>query len=242
MLIAIEGIDGAGKTHIAGRLARALSELGHPARALNKSDITFGDNFADSRLSLLKEVIWPQQGEPKQDLLGTYFYLHLLAAWFSAIGRMLKGSRTISVMDGSQYRVIAKAHRRAGLSLDVLRGYFAAAAEPDLVVLLSIDPKLSWTRRAQFKETELGRWDGLAGDPRSAYCAYQDSIQVLLMQMAEADGWMVVPQDETTRDTDVVDAILRHLRLETDWPGSGVTTVPQQPLPADQPELTPAAT
>jgi thymidylate kinase len=241
MLIAIEGIDGAGKTHIAGLLAAALSELGHPAQALNKSDISFGDSFADSRLGLLREAIWPSRGEPKQDLLGTHFYLHLLAAWFSAIGRLLKGSRTISVMDGSQYRVIAKAHRRAGLSLDVLHGYFASAAEPDLVVLLAIDPKLSWTRRAQFKETELGRWDGLSGDPKRAYCAYQDSIQVLLMEMADARAWMVVLQDETTRDTAVVDAILQHLGIDAEQPSSRLTTAPQQPLPADQPALTPAA-
>jgi len=90
MLIAIEGIDGAGKTYIARKLARHLNDRGYNGRYLNKSDIKFGDDFADGRLRLLKETIWPEHGEPKQDLLGTHFYLFLLASWFSAMGQVLR--------------------------------------------------------------------------------------------------------------------------------------------------------
>lgn len=215
MLVAIEGIDGAGKTHIARKLAPYLNDRGYDARYLNKSDISLGDDFADSRLGLLREIIWPERGEPAQDLLGTHFYLFLLASWFSAVGQVLHREQSsgdrVTVMDGSHYRVVAKAHCRARIDLTQLFRLFAQAAEPDLVVLLEIDPHVSWRRRTAFKETEIGRWDGYCGDPREAYCAYQSAIQQLLLHMARERGWLVVRQDETTRDTDIVDCIVHHV-------------------------------
>jgi thymidylate kinase len=218
MLIAIEGIDGAGKTHIARKLAHNLNDRGRLARYLNKSDIAFGDAFTDSRLRLLKEIIWPEQGEPKHDLLGTHFYLFLLASWFSAVGQALRreprSGNHITVMDGSHFRVVAKAHCRAQIDPAELLGYFAQAAEPDLVVLLQIDPRLSWQRRTAFKETEMGRWDGYRGDPHEAYCTYQSTIQQLLRQMASERGWLVIPQDETTRDSDIVERIFAHIATQ----------------------------
>jgi thymidylate kinase len=220
MLIAIEGIDGAGKTHIARKLAHNLRDGGYLARYLNKSDIEFGDAFTDSRLRLLKEIIWPEQGEPKIDLLGTHFYLFLLASWFSAVGQLLRreprSGNLITVMDGSQFRVVAKAHCRAKIDRAQLLDYFDRAAEPDLVVLLEIEPHVSWHRRTVFKETEMGRWDGYRGDPRDAYCAYQTKIQNVLQEMACERGWLVVPQNEDTRDTDVVDCILQHIAAQHD--------------------------
>lgn len=215
MLIAIEGIDGAGKTHIARLLAEKLGRLGCPSCYLNKSDIAFGDEFADDRLHLLREILWPAGGEPSQDLLGTHFYLFMLAGWFSALNQTLRRQRaaaeTITIMDGSHYRVIAKAHRRAGIPRDRLTEYFTSAAEPDLVVFLEIDPDVAWGRRATFKETEMGRWDGHRGNPRDNYCAYQSSIQTELSQFADERDWLTIRQDQDTVDTNVVDRILRHI-------------------------------
>lgn len=213
MLLAIEGIDGAGKTHIARELAYELSERGHLARYLNKSDISFGDSFTDSRLRLLRDILWPQQGEPRIDLLGTHFYLFLLASWFSALGQLLRREKGnhITVLDGSHFRVIAKAYCRARIDPVQLLRYFNHAAEPDLVVLLEIDPRISWHRRSEFKETEIGRWDGYRGDPREAYCAYQSKIQQFLAEMARDRGWLVIRQEETTRDSEIVERIVQSI-------------------------------
>lgn len=226
MLLAIEGIDGAGKTHIARKLAYELNERDYLARYLNKSDIAFGDPFTDSRLRLLREILWPQQGEPKIDLLGTHFYLFLLASWFSALGQFLRREvgKHINVLDGSHFRVVAKAHCRARIEPAQLLRYFTQAAEPDLVVLLQVDPRLSWHRREAFKETEIGRWDGYRGDPREAYCAYQSEIQLFLTEMARERDWLIVRQTETTRDTDIVERIIQYitpkLAVEADRPVS----------------------
>jgi thymidylate kinase len=233
MLIAIEGIDGAGKTHIARKLARHLNDRGYNGRYLNKSDIKFGDDFADGRLRLLKETIWPEHGEPKQDLLGTHFYLFLLASWFSAMGQVLRrdplSGERITVMDGSHHRVVAKAHCRARIELTQLFGYFAQAPEPDLVVLLEIDPQVSWYRRTVFKETEIGRWDGYGGDAREAYCAYQSTIQQLLHRMARERGWLVIPQGEVPRDTDIVERIFHQIANTTGRGGQPVKDLLAEP-------------
>lgn len=216
MLIAIEGIDGAGKTHISRKLARALTASGRRAVYVDKKDLSFGDRFADGRLALLKEALWPSSGEPRQDLLGTRFYLHLLAAWFAAAGQYFRrqatrDSDTLHVMDGSYFRVIAKAHLRSRIEIAALRGFFTEAAEPDLVVLLDLEPHMAWARRSAFKETEIGRWDGFTGDPQEAFCAYQQQVRQILRALGEQKGWMVVDQSTMHNDTEIVDHIIAHI-------------------------------
>ncbi|MEQ8451794.1 MAG: hypothetical protein RIB97_19170 [Nitratireductor sp.] len=216
MLIAIEGIDGAGKTHISRKLARALSASGRRAVYVDKKDLSFGDGFADGRLALLKEALWPSRGEPGQDLLGTRFYLHLLAAWFAAAGQYFRrqaarDSGALHVMDGSYFRVIAKAHLRSGIAIEELRGFFTDAAEPDLVVLLDLEPRVAWARRSSFRETEIGRWDGFAGDPQDAFCAYQQKVRQILRRLGEQQGWVVVDQGRLHDDADIVGHIVPHV-------------------------------
>ncbi len=53
-------------------------------------------------------------------------------------------------MDRSYFRVMAKAHLRIGLDLPWLHSLFAGALQPDLIILLDIDPALAWQRRSDF--------------------------------------------------------------------------------------------
>nr|WP_246188685.1 hypothetical protein [Nitratireductor arenosus] len=219
VLIAIEGIDGAGKTHISRKLARALAERGRRAVYVDKKDISFGDGFADGRLALIKEALWPIRGEPGQDLLGTRFYLHLLAAWFAATGRYFehqaaRNTDTLHVTDGSYYRVIAKAHLRSGMEIEHLRGFFTEAAEPDLVVLLDLEPRAAWARRSAFKETEIGRWDGFTGDPQEAFCAYQQQVRRVLRALCEKQNWVLIDQSVMHNDAEIVDHIMTQVERE----------------------------
>ncbi len=224
MLIAIEGIDGAGKTHISRKLAHALAESGRRAVYVDKKDLSFGERFADSRLALIKEALWPTRGEPGQDLLGTRFYLHLLAAWFAAAGRYFaqraaQDADSLYVMDGSYFRVIAKAHLRSGIAIEELRGFFVDAAEPDLVVLLDLEPRVAWARRSSFRETEIGRWDGFAGDPQEAFCAYQQQVRQILRTLGEQHDWVIVDQNTMHDDADIVGYIVTH--VERIWRARG---------------------
>jgi thymidylate kinase len=195
MLIAIEGIDGAGKTSTARLLEQRLAARGLRVHILDRDAIRTGDAFIDSRLDGLRTILWPSQPEPASDPLGTHFYLFLLAAWFSALGNIapsLLSGHDVVVMDRSWFRVVAKAHVRSGLDVDWLMSLFAAALTPDLVVLLDVDPTIAWGRRAAFKATELGRWDGFSSDAGDSFRRYQGAIRATLRRLAQGRDWLVV--------------------------------------------------
>jgi thymidylate kinase len=212
VIVALEGIDGAGKTVVGELLMRRLVAKGVRTEHFDKHRFEFGAGWVNDRMRQLRAIIWPAEREPDQDRLGTHFYLFLLAAWFCGLRQVITPDRSktydVVIMDGSYYRVIAKAHRRYDLPIPWLLSLFSNALEPDCIVLLDLDPTLAWTRRAAFKATELGRWDGvLANDPRQAFCQYQSDIRQTLRQLAHDRGWLVVDQSTTTAPADVASII-----------------------------------
>jgi thymidylate kinase len=195
MIVAIEGIDGAGKSHVCKLLVNQLEARGVSGRLLERNSVKLDDEFSDRLLSNLRSIIWPGDPEPQSDPLGTHFYLYLLAAWFVALKKYVSlMPRGVHVMDGSYFRVVAKAHLRGGLDINWLQSLFAASLQPDLVLLLDVDPAVAWKRRPSFKATELGRWDGFGTDPEEAFCMYQNAIRKVLLHFAAERGWVVISQ------------------------------------------------
>lgn len=208
MIVAIEGIDGSGKSLLARLLAERLGARGHEATLIEKHSLALPADFAGRRMAELRAILWPDEPEPSADALGTEFYLFLLAGWFAGLDRMIGASRERQVLiaDGSHYRVIAKAHLRGGFDIGWLESLFARAPRPDLVLLLDIDPASAWRRRALFKATEIGRWDGQASAPEAAFRAYQGRVRELLLAFAGRHGWPVIAQDAATCPEAAADA------------------------------------
>jgi thymidylate kinase len=218
MIVAVEGIDGSGKSLLARLLVERLRTDGLDADLFDKHEIDLGADFAGRRMAELRALLWPAESEPAEDRLGTHFYLFLLAAWFAGLrGFPAAGAGDpdrVTVADGSFHRVIAKAHLRAGLDFGWLDSLFDRAWRPDLVILLDVEPALAWHRRPAFKQTEIGRWDGAAGDPKAAFAAYQGRVRALLLDFAGRLGWPVIRQNEATRPEDSAGrahAIVRNL-------------------------------
>lgn len=209
LLVAIEGIDGAGKTHVARVLAERLRARGLRVLILDKHEARFGNTFADRRLELLREAIWPREPEPDEDVLGTHFFLFLLAAWFAGLKRLVASAASCDVLvtDGTYFRVVAKAHVRAGFDLAWLLSLFDDALLPDCIALLDLDPAQAWTRRPSFKATEVGRWDGFAAEPEQAFRDYQGKVRGVLLSLAAARGWAVVRQTASSGAEDVCSAV-----------------------------------
>lgn len=200
-VVAVEGIDGAGKSHLCGLLADRLRRRGLHVRVFDKHAAALGADFAGRRMAELRAILWPSEAEPAQDPLGTHFYLHLLASWFHGLGRLTRDASQdcdVLLTDGSFHRVIAKAHARANLDLGWLSSLFEHALQPDRVLLLDIDPILAWGRRTAFKPTEIGRWDGEVDDARSSFCAYQAKIRAVLLDFAAQKGWTTLHQESET--------------------------------------------
>ena len=199
-MIALEGIDGAGKTAVARALAQRLRADGVRAEYRTRSQATVSDPRAQSELDRLRGLIWRSKAdEPPRDLLGTHYSLFLISAWFSAVERevlpALRERDIVAVFDGWYYRTVAKAAVRGGLDVAWLSSLFDHVAEPDRVVMLDTAPVVAWRRRGDFKASELGRWDGFEGSEFEAYCAYQTRIRAQLLRFAASLGWLVVEPD-----------------------------------------------
>jgi thymidylate kinase len=206
MLIAIKGIDGAGKTSSGRMLVERLAARGLSAAMLERDSLATGDAFVDSRVDGLRALLWPNEPEPATDPFGTHFYLFLQAAWFAAVASAaapLLDAHDVVVTDRSQFRVVAKAHVRGGLAIDWLLSLFRAALAPDLVVLLDVAPEIAWRRRTSFKTTEIGRWDGFAADAEESFRRYQGAIRATLRRLADGRDWAVL----TPAATDTPEAL-----------------------------------
>lgn len=135
MLIAIEGIDGAGKTTIANFLAEELRKMGYDVVVFKEpSNSEYGKKikFADKRLSLEEEL----------DL----FLKDRIEDVKNNITPALKDGKIV-IMDRYYYSNAAYQSARGGLNaLDILKMNEKIAPKPDLVLLLDLDVEVALKR------------------------------------------------------------------------------------------------
>ncbi|MDE0427593.1 MAG: hypothetical protein OXN25_22290 [Candidatus Poribacteria bacterium] len=204
MLLTFEGIDGSGKTTISRMVYEKLKYRIPQIQYHEKSSTDFDHPYIRDQVSKLREVLWPPNlGEQKHNVFGDYYWLFLMAAWFSIQSVRLKSDRSqrnLILFDSWYYRFVAKFINK-GFDKEWLFSIFDATDEPDLVVMLDIDPQLAWKRRSKFKNIEMGKWDGFSGDDFESYCKYQAQIRQTLLQFAKERRWFVVYHtDGTTAD------------------------------------------
>ncbi|MDI9646552.1 MAG: dTMP kinase [Archaeoglobales archaeon] len=135
MLIAIEGIDGAGKTTIANFLAEELRKMGYDVVVFKEpSNSVYGKKikFADKRLSLEEEM----------DL----FLKDRIEDVKNNIIPALKDGKIV-IMDRYYYSNAAYQSARGRLNaLDILKMNEKIAPKPDLVLLLDLDVEVALKR------------------------------------------------------------------------------------------------
>lgn len=211
----MEGIDGSGKSTVARLVARELA----PYRAVfvDKKDIGPADPGTEARAGRLRELIWSSP-EKQGDTYGAAHWILLIASWYAGLARLrpdLTDPDTLAVTDGWYYRNIAKTLVRERLDAHWVESLFAPVPEPALTVLLDVAPEVAWARRHDFKDTEIGRWDGFTGPPRESYRAYQSVVREELLRMAKDRDWLVLtpdPDDPPERTAAAVVAAVRALR------------------------------
>ncbi|MGK4585453.1 dTMP kinase [Kitasatospora sp. HPMI-4] len=224
MLIVIEGIDGSGKSTVAPLVRRALAPQAVGPVAAGKHAIGPADPDTTQRAEQLRQLIWAS-AESAGDTFGAAHWILLIASWYAGLSRLRPDLTTdgeLAVMDGWYYRNIAKTLIREPLDPAWVESLFEPAPQPDLVVLLDVPPETAWQRRTDFKDTELGRWDGFDGPPFESFCAYQGLIRQELLRMAEDRGWLVLdpgPDATPERTANVIAEFARRTPVgRTDHP------------------------
>ncbi|MCY9783307.1 AAA family ATPase [Nocardiopsis sp. EMB25] len=146
----VEGIDGAGKSHLLSRLADTTCE----AVVLRKDDRPkSGDRWADGRLAVMHILTWGYDHiEPVWNYPSRY-WLHTLAAWCELfhhvhVAPTLAEGRSV-VVDGWYFKHQARMALSGDEDLVALAArVFSALPQPDQVVRLSTPPDLAATRRS----------------------------------------------------------------------------------------------
>jgi len=219
VLVVLEGIDGAGKTTAARRLAGELPG----AELLDRWSLPVDHNrYLARKMEQLRPVIWPPDlGSRPADDFGAHYWIFLQAAWYSVLERCLgarDGNRGgLAIGDGWWFRAVAKL-AGSEAEREWMESLFAGVRKPDLTVLLDLAPQVAWGRREVFKSFELGRWAGHGGGPFESFCEYQGRIRENLLAQARRRGWVVLTQDWASTPEEVADRVLGYIREIDDGP------------------------
>ncbi|NEC88394.1 hypothetical protein [Streptomyces sp. SID12501] len=211
----MEGIDGSGKSTVA-RLVTQELEPGSTAPTGRKHTVA-ADPGTEASADLLRELIWSSP-EKQGDTYGAAHWILLIASWYAGPARLrpdLTDAGTLAVLDGWYYRDIAKTLVREPLDTRWAESPFDPVPEPALTVLLDVAPEVARARRDNFKDTEIGCWDGFTGSSRASFFGYQTLACRELLHTAKARGRPVPTpdaDDPPERTADAVATAVRALR------------------------------
>jgi thymidylate kinase len=196
--IAIEGIDGAGKTTAARVAAEALRSRGRPAVAVARGDAGGCSAYVATHMAALQNLIWGEPPDAPYLDLGDEHWVHLQAAWYSAFARCVVlpavAEGFIVLADTWGYKFLAKLAMRPPerVSFDAAWAMFEAILRPDVVVHLHADPAVAAARKPAFSGSETGNREGVPELSAGAFAAYQRDLAEVLESFAGKGGWACV--------------------------------------------------
>jgi thymidylate kinase len=198
LFVAIEGIDGAGKTTAARVAAEALRSRGRPAVAVARGDAAGCSAYAATHMAALLDLIWGEPPDAPYLDLGDDHWGYLQAAWYSAFAHCVVlpaiAEGSIVLADTWGYKFLAKLAMRPAerVSFDAARAVFEAIPQPDVVIHLHADPAVAAARKPAFSGSETGNREGVPELSAGAFAAYQRDLAEVLESFAGKGGWVCV--------------------------------------------------
>jgi dTMP kinase len=215
-LVAIEGIDGSGKTTLARAVAERLAE---PELIYQDTREIAGEPaFATNSMAALAGLIWPRKDTHFDHELPPEYWLHLQVTWYTLLSEFVVRPRLASgkhlVVGGWYYKFVAKLRLR-GFDDEHLARVFEHVVRPGVVVLLDIDVERVWERGRPFRAAEMGLHHRYPRLGRASFVDYQAKVHESLEALGRALDWKTVrldPRDSASTNADVVaDAVASEL-------------------------------
>jgi len=198
VLVALEGIDGSGKTTTVPIVAARLREKGYSAVEAEKRTSIVRQGFAREQLDAVAARLWSVPHDARLGSLGTLHWVYLNAAYFAGTHYALAeelGPRDIVVFDNWINKFVARIASNGEMPLDEALDAIALLPKPDCVFLLDVDPATVASRR-QFSDLERGA----LRDGSLDFAAYQSEVRENLIRMAKRFDWVVVTPGDRTVD------------------------------------------
>ena len=203
IFINIEGVDGVGKTTLAGNMKSMLESMGLRVLFFSKKDMLLSNDI-DDRLGEFRKLIW-FSNKNNSHSISQYHRFLTIAAMYELVTPTLKNMITQKVYDfiitdGWYFRHIAKTSLRTELDVVFLSGILKHVLVPDLTLFLDLQPEFIWSRRDRWEEHEIGRWDGYSGDEKQNFIAYQIEVSNKLKSLL-AGNWTILDVQDKDQET-----------------------------------------
>lgn len=210
MFVALEGLDGAGKTTAVRELARRAEQQGLPLLAIEKKQRAFSDPVVHAQLEGLYHLLWADWAEDPFYRLGPLHWAYLMAGWFATIDHVvvepaLAEGRDV-VVDSWMYKFMARLGAKRLVPEATLAALFGAVRLPDLVVRLEVCPSTALARKTSLTIGEAGNPKGGKPTPEG-FLAHQAELAVGLDRYAAAGNWVSLDAGTLT-PAEVGDAVL----------------------------------
>jgi thymidylate kinase len=222
LLIAFEGIDGAGKTTTASLLAASLASSGYSASEANKREPRVTSPFAKEQLRALADRLWGIPHDDRLESLGDLHWIYLNAAYFAGIHYSMSaelGPRGVIILDSWINKFVARVTTNGRFKIDEVLAILDPLPQPDMVFLLDVPPATADRRKSFVTDLERG---SLGGGHRD-FETYQAIIRKALLLMADRFGWTVIsPGDRSAAQVAAEVAHVVRARLDSRrWAASG---------------------
>jgi thymidylate kinase len=201
VFIALEGIDGAGKTKTAGLLVDILRERGMHVTFAKHNATEAADDYTAAYLTDLRKVN-ERYSEGPYFRLGVRHWIFMRAGYYALVDHCVVtpalDAGHLVIADGWYYKFaarIAAARPDAGdtgMGLDQVLPIFNPVRVPDRVFLIDVPAGVAVQRKDSFNEGELGPQNFRANDRVKAFTCFQASVRQYLLSMSRANRWQTI--------------------------------------------------
>ncbi|HJQ01755.1 MAG TPA: dTMP kinase [Jatrophihabitans sp.] len=208
MFVALEGIDGSGKTSTADNVARILAAADLPVLRVNKKAPSFTDPLVEQHMIGLRRLLWPADHGSTEDpfrRIGELHWIYLMAAWFYTVqARVIEpaiADGQFVIVDSWIYKFLARVRTHREVPWQHAQGVFDHIRHPDLVVLLDVAPETALLRKAgAYTPGEAGN-SAVAPAGHQAFLDHQQALLATLYEFADVHGWIRVDTNSSDLDT-----------------------------------------